>query len=51
MRNNWLILFLDENKVTGQIREIARAEYAQICSLQSFLVPELSSDQIAELWL
>lgn len=51
MRNNWLILFLDENKVTEEIREIAWAESGQICSLQCFLVPELPSDQIAELWL
>lgn len=50
MRNNWLIpLPLDENKVTGEIREMAWAESGQICSLQRFLVPELSRDQIAEL--
>lgn len=50
MRNNWLIL-LDENKVTGEIREITWPESGQICSLQCFLVPELSNDQTAELWL
>jgi len=25
MRNNWLILLLDENKVTGEIRDITQA--------------------------
>lgn len=25
MRSNWLILLLDENKVTGEIREITQA--------------------------